>query len=274
MEKSEMQFPLKAVTFAVSLFLSGSVSSQDQLKSATSDSHYRLNRSLSYDLDGIKILVLSASQNASCTKRGNMIWNALEAEGVGVTFVRGKLSKYKLNAFDQLWIFSSSQYDARVLTQRDFQAINQFARSRKGLYLLSDAASEDIIPNIRPPTRRIGYATFEADAIAGELFQAKVHGSYAGQQVLKFTDSAPSHPLLTSVRTLYEGTTISHISCTEQLDVIVSASDSSPLIAVAKSKRLNVVLDCGFTRYHPKSTDDSVQLAINIARYLDRNVQR
>ncbi len=140
--------------------------------------------------------------------------------------------------------------------------------------MLSDASSKDLYPIIHPPTRRIGNGTFEADAIAGEMFQAKVHGCYAGQKTLEFTDSASSHPLLKNVRYLYEGTTVSRISDAEHLDVIVSASDGNPLIAVPKSKSLNIVLDCGHTRYHPKSSDDSIQFALNVARFLTGDLPR
>ena len=69
------------------------------------------------------------------------------------TFVRDQLSNYELNRFDQLWIFSSSQFDARFFTKRDFDAFTLFAKNGKGLYLLSDAAREDTMPLIQPPTR-------------------------------------------------------------------------------------------------------------------------
>ncbi len=69
MDTCEMQFPLKAVMIAVSLFWSGSVSSQDLFKSATSDEHDRLNRSLPHELDGVKILVLSAVKGTHASSR-------------------------------------------------------------------------------------------------------------------------------------------------------------------------------------------------------------
>ena len=180
-----MQFPRRALTIAIVLFLTGSVSSQD--------------------LDGLKILVLSASPTTSSANPRNAIWKGLEAEGVDVTFVRDNLSKYKLDRFDQLWIFGSSQFDARFFTKRDFQAFTQFAKNGRGLYLLSDAAGEFAMPAVRPPARRIGYSTFEANVIAYGLFQANVHGCYEGQQILRLTDSAPSHPLLKNVHYLAEG---------------------------------------------------------------------
>lgn len=259
----------------VSFMLLGSTSAQNLKETtATVSSRYRLEKGLPYNLHGLKILVLSAKSEGSVAKPRKFIWKELEDEGVELTFVKGNLSKYKLKSFDQLWVFSSNRYDARFLTNADFDSIVQFALAGKGLYLLSDAVTEDLIPHITPPGRRIGAGTFESDAIARELFGAKIHGCYRGQQVLQFTAPGPTHPLLAGVSALYEGTTVSHISGVEKLDVIVSASDGSPLIAVPKSQSLKVVLDFGYTRYHPKSSDDSVQLALNVARFLTGSVRR
>ena len=82
----------------VSFTLLGSASAQNLKEpAATVSSSYRLGKNLQYDIDGLKILVLSAAPNRSAARPGNLLWKELEDEGVELTFVKDKLQKYKLN---------------------------------------------------------------------------------------------------------------------------------------------------------------------------------
>jgi len=83
------------------------------------------------------------------------------------------------------------------------------------------------------------------------------------------------HVILTDINCIYEGSTISHISGTDRLEVFLTASDGQALAAVARDKRLRVVVDCGFTRYYCNPPNDfvnrtagTIRYAENIAAYL------
>jgi hypothetical protein len=162
------------------------------------------------------------------------------------------------------------------LTEEDYDAIEAFAKSGKGLCLLAD----------NDPF------TYEANELAKRLFGASVQGNYQGTRIayVKNGQLTPElikkyggdyevdpHPLLTGVNFVYEGITISKPSASDKLDVALKASDGNPVVAVSKAPGLRVVIDCGFTRYcHGPSdrvsfirmTAGTTRLAQNIAAYL------
>jgi hypothetical protein len=163
-----------------------------------------------------------------------------------------------------------------VLDEKAFKAIEEFAKSGKGLCLLADDEP----------------FTSEADELARRLFGARVRGNYIGDKVAtvrgrgltaaeirKFGGQfeVDDHALLTGVNFLFEGITISNVSKSDKLEVAMKASDGQALLAVSKVPGQRVVIDCGFSRYlhgptertsYIHKTPGPVRLAQNIAAYL------
>ncbi len=221
-------------------------------------------------LKGIRILCFSSSTTAAkpAFDRASPIWKALKEEGVTLAFATSSFPRQKLDKFDQLWLFSGPKHEARSLTKSDFDAIVEFVRSDKGLYVLSDN-----FPN-----------TFESNALVKHFFDARVEGNYKGMQTLTFPQSSTAsndkqptsttHPLIAGMTHLAEGITISHISESKRLKTIITASDGKPLVAVSSSESLRVVVDCGYTRffYLPKVNGNlykhRARFARNVAMFL------
>jgi hypothetical protein len=171
------------------------------------------------------------------------------------------------------------------LTAKDYDAIVAFVKSGKGLCLLAD----------NDPF------TAEADVLAHRLFGVHVSGDYLGEKIayvksplvtpdmirkFKGDYEVAEHPLLAGVYFVYEGSTISNVPDSkvpeaDNLDVALRASDGKPVVAVSKVPGLNVVIDCGYTRYCHGTNErtsyilkvpGSVRLAQNIASYLASKV--
>ena len=163
------------------------------------------------------------------------------------------------------------------LNRKDFDAIEKFVRSGRGLCLLAD--NDPFVT--------------EASELGKRLFGVTVSGNYQGTKIAyvkngelrpddikKFGGDyeVPSHPLLTGVNFVYEGITISTTrQWAGKLEVALPASDGNPVVLVSKEPELRVVIDCGFTRYcHGPSdrasfinmTAGTTRLAQNIAAFL------
>jgi hypothetical protein len=163
-----------------------------------------------------------------------------------------------------------------VLDDKALKAIEDFAKSGKGLCLLADDEP----------------FTSEADELAARLFGARVSGNYIADKVATVRGrgltplelrkygaqfQVEDHALLTGVNFLFEGITISNVSKSDKLEVAMKASDGKTLLAVSKVPGQRVVIDCGFTRYchgptertsYIAKTPGTVRLAQNIAAYL------
>ena len=219
---------------------------------------------------GKDILIWFASSAISSPmmtgNRETSIATALRDIGFSVTVKVG--APYPLDEMrraDQLWLVCGI---TPILSDEEYDAIQKFANRGNGLYVVADNSP---------------YLT-EANELAGRMFNTSVTGNYRGDQITAIGRMSPSkqykygasfvnppHVLLTGINFLYEGSTISHIEPSKHLQVVLTASDKTILCAVAKSSRLNVVFDCGFTRYfsqYIQKTAGTVRYVQNIAAYL------
>jgi len=232
----------------------------------------------------------------------NPLWIALKKKGFEVTTRHGPFDPRALGGFAQLWLFSGR---SAGLDEQGYEAVVQFVKKGKGLYLVADNA-----PYLQ-----------DADVLARRLFNAGLAGDYQGGQLVAVRHSeigegdseesrarsqgsprgrqgspSPSspripgrasrieasvshtvadHALLTDINFIFEGMTISHIVDPAQLHVVLTASDGQALAAVARDRRYRVVVDCGFTRYYCNPPQDfvnktagTIRYAENIAAYL------
>jgi hypothetical protein len=204
------------------------------------------------------------------------MWASLRKMGFEVQVEIGKFQSTWLQGIDQFWLFSSGQANYR-LTLADLNAVAQFVRSGKSLYLLADND-----PYV-----------FEANALGKQLFGTSVFGNYPGQKIgyVKERDLTPDliarfkgqyaiqdHLLLKGVNFIYEGITISHFVTTPSLEVVMNASDGQALIGVSRLPGGRMVLDCGFTRYFHEPaggqmdfinrTAGTLRFGENVAAYL------
>jgi hypothetical protein len=163
-----------------------------------------------------------------------------------------------------------------ALDEKSYKAIEDFAKTGKGLCLLADDEP----------------FTAEADELARRLFGGRVGGNYVADKVAvvrgrgltpaevkKFGGQfeVDDHAILTGVNFLFEGITVSHVTASGTLAAALKASDGTTLVAVSKVPGQRVVIDCGFTRYchgptertsYVLKTPGTIRLAQNIAAYL------
>lgn len=212
------------------------------------------------------------------------LWKALKDKGFEVRLRDDKFQPSWLKDADQLWIFSGN---AKILKAPDYTAIEMFVKEGHGLYLMSD--DEPL--------------TVESNILANRLYGASVKGNYHGEKVAVIQGrprpkgeaapkpaadakaknrpifaanrqqeyEVPDHVLLTGLNSLWEGTSISHVTPSAKLEVALRASDGKHLIAVSKVTGQRLVIDCGWTRYYPyliARGAGTVRLAENVAAYL------
>ncbi len=210
----------------------------------------------------------------------------LREMGFEVTVRSSRAPLPPLAGFDQLWVISGgtpSEFGAE-----DVAAVKAFLARGKGVYVLADNTP---------------YTT-EANTIAKGLHGIHMEGDYTGMkmvsvlsqaQVKKLLDDAMAkqdmkklveyrragffngtfyaedHELLTGIREIYEGGTICHPDPSPDLQVILSASNNMPLVAVSKKDSQRMLYDCGWTRlYHEweSHADTSTRWYQNVAAYL------
>ena len=204
----------------------------------------------------------------------NPLWKALGDKGFKVRREFGAFDPDWLKDADQCWLVAGS--DSGTLNADAVAAITKFVDAGKGLCLLAD--NDPFV--------------VEADQLARHLFGARVRGdyeatkiAYVGQRALKREEivkykgdyEVADHPLLAGVNFVYEGITISHIAESDALEVALKASNGKPVVALSKSPKRRVVIDCGFTRYYYhtlpelnfiEKTAGTTRLAQNMAAYL------
>ncbi len=193
----------------------------------------------------------------------------------------------KLEPYDQLWLVSSC-VGGKPFGDADVKRIAAFVKQGKGLYNVMDN-----VPCIH-----------EGAKVGAALHGFTVSGAYDGQQMVNvvsgpemkrliklafdkedygklaeyrragFFDGklyAEDHELLSGIQQIYEGITVCHLSPSEDLEVILRASDNQSLVAVSKKQGEKVVHDCAFTRmFHnwERHASTSTRWYQNVAAYL------
>ncbi|HET6883408.1 MAG TPA: hypothetical protein VFI31_24875 [Pirellulales bacterium] len=228
----------------------------------------------------------------------NPLWSALRQKGLSLQLETGSFNPDWLKKADQFWLFGGRKAG---LGESDVQAIEKFARSGRGLYLVAD--NEPLLA--------------DADTLCQRLFAAGIKGNYKGDQIIairgrgitrddhrgtsdvsskrtgassgkskppelpgrgarvevieKTSHYVEDHPLLTGLNYLYEGWTISHIERSPKMEIVLTASDGQILAATASDRKLLVLVDGGWTRYwtsHVTETAGTLRYAENVAAYL------
>ena len=227
----------------------------------------------------------------------NPLLAMLQRKGFEVQVSRQQFDAESLRKVDQLWFFCgpSSQ-----LTPDDLLAIDAFVKAGKGLYIVADNdplfAEANLIGNrlfgvsVQGNYRgekTVGVrsssnpdADANGDRWVGDNPPKKTSkadilsvrpGRGATIQNFEVSHFVQDHVLLTGIKFIYEGSSISHLTPNDQLETVLVASDGQILASVAKDKRLRVIMDCGFTRYYPQfisETAGTLRYAENVAGYL------
>jgi hypothetical protein len=190
-----------------------------------------------------------------------------------------------LDKYDEAWIVSGtgSTFDAS-----DVEKLRAFLKRGKGVYVLADNT-----PYI-----------FEANVIAGKLYGVHLDGAYYGGQVVhvvppgkvkqmvdealkkgdmqKLADLrragflngklyAEDHELLSGIQEIYEGITVAAQTVSNDLMVILRASDNQNLVSVSRKQGELMVLDGAFTRLYcgwETNAQTSTRWYQNVAAYL------
>lgn len=178
-----------------------------------------------------------------------------------------------LDRYDQCWIVSSG--GSSGFGDEDVKAIRRFLKRGKGVYVLADNA-----PYL-----------YEANQVATALHDVTIQGNYHGEQLVHVAQGeqglsgegkkitgmkggklwAADHELLSGLKAIYEGTSISHLSESPNLYVVLRASNNLPLVSVSKNPEEFIVYDCGFTRMYFKWEENVVSSSRwyqNVAGYL------
>jgi hypothetical protein len=201
------------------------------------------------------------------------VCNVLRAIGFTVDSqaIQGRLPD--LDSYDQCWIVSGTGNTG--FGAEDIKAIRQFVNRGKGVYMLADN-----MPFL-----------YEANQVATALHNVTIQGNYPGEQLIHVTQGqqgnsgagkkitgmkggklwAADHELLSGLKAIYEGTSISHLSESPKLYVVLRASNNLPLVSVSTNPRELIVYDCGFTRMYYKWAENIVSSSRwyqNVAAYL------
>jgi hypothetical protein len=183
----------------------------------------------------------------------------------------GVKSTGSFREYDQIWLISGARSgvkDADI--RRDIRKFKNYVASGNGLYVLAD--NDPFFHH--------------ANMLSQELHKAEIVGSYEGRQMidiygyndqinLEYEDKEKKtfdHELLTGIYSLYEGVTISNISESEQLNIVLRASDGKALVCTSKKEKELIVYDCGFTRLFDKWMVDPYNTRLwirNVATYLN-----
>jgi hypothetical protein len=235
------------------------------------------------EFQGKRLLVWTANEETirRIYPEKNPLWKALKAKGFEVDLREGPFDRTWLYRADQLWVFSS---DSAGMTDADYDEVVRYVKRGKGVYLLADndpfLIEADALAQRLFEARVVGNYTGRAiivtrgremtgddllrygQRVAGRGSRTRAKGRWArpvppgpsrrAEGVAAMNRAAyhgEPHALLTDVHYLYEGISISHLVPSDELDVVVSASDGQALIAVARDPKQRVVIDCGYTRY-------------------------
>jgi len=190
-----------------------------------------------------------------------------------------------LDKYDEAWIVSGtgSTFDASDVTR-----LRAFLKRGKGVYLLADNT-----PYI-----------YEANVAAGSLYGVHLDGGYYGGQVVhvvppgkvkqmvdealkkgdmqKLADLrragflngklyAEDHELLSGIQEIFEGITVAAQTVSNDLTVILRASDNQNLVSVSQRPGELFVLDGAFTRLYcgwEANAQTSTRWYQNVAAYL------
>ena len=175
--------------------------------------------------------------------------------------------------YDQCWIVSSM--GGSGFPSDDIEKIREFLSQGKGVYILADNA-----PYLD-----------EANRICSKLHGATIQGNYVGEQLIHVAEGqqgftgagkkitgikggklwAADHELLSGLKAIYEGITISHLSESPSLHVVLRASNGRPLVSVSTNQNELIVYDCGYTRmFHEweQNVVSSTRWYQNVAAYL------
>ena len=221
--------------------------------------------------EGKTVLVWGSGQGFHFyTREDNPMWIALKDLGFKMNLRLGKFDRTWLEDADIFWLFSSDGGSNRM-SNADMDAVIRFATTHgKGLYLLADNTPY----------------TYEANYIGGRLFDTSFRGNYQAEKIAYVRErnlepkiiskfggqyAVKDHSLLRHVNFFYEGITLSHFKETPRLKTAFYASDNKPLCGISQVPSVNVVVDCGFTRYawggNPTHNSSYVTRAAGTIRY-------
>lgn len=176
---------------------------------------------------------------------------------VGIAEFKAKLAK-----LSQVWIFSSIK---DRLPHDHAEALADACRSGKlALYIAGD----------NDPWHT------EADLLLGLMFPgARMSGNDRGGQKVYVRAASTSGTasgfngaelIFAGITSLYEGDTVSAITCVGELRPVLWGTQRHPVIAVSSASKMRVVVDAGFTRWFPQNFDTAgtERLAVNCAGFL------
>ena len=201
------------------------------------------------------------------------VCSVLSAIGFKVDSQRCQGRLPDLDRYDQCWIVSSG--GSSGFGDEDVKAIRRFLKRGKGVYVLADN-----MPWL-----------YEANQIATALHNVTIQGNYHGEQLIHVAQGeqglsgegkkitglkggklwAADHELLSGLKAIYEGVTISHLSESPRLHVVLRASNNLPLVSISKNPEALMVYDCGYTRMYVKWEENVVSSSRwyqNVAGYL------
>jgi hypothetical protein len=215
----------------------------------------------------------------------NFVPKVLRDMGFTVDIERSPAHLPDLDKYEEAWIVSGtgSTFDAT-----DVAKLRGFLKRGKGVYLLADNT-----PYI-----------YEANVAAGAMYGVHLDGGYYGGQVVhvvapgkvkemvdealkkgdmqKLADLrragflngklyAEDHELLSGIQEIYEGITVAAQTVSNDLMVILRASDNQNLVSVSRKQGERMVIDGAFTRLYcgwETNAQTSTRWYQNVAAYL------
>jgi hypothetical protein len=228
----------------------------------------------------------------------NPLWAAIKKKGFAIEFATGQFDPARLANADQLWVFAGQ---SQGMDEAGIQAVVRFVDSGKGLYAAAD--NEPYLMDANALAQRLFRAQVTGYYDGGKTVAVRRGGMEQGgrktsgksprtsapeESVAAEIPNVPGraarinalnnanhfvadHALLTDIDFIYEGITISHVTPSNQLQTVLTASDGQILAAVAADGKRRVVLDGGWTRYYVEyvtQTAGTIRYAENIAAYL------
>ena len=215
----------------------------------------------------------------------NNVPGLLRKLGFEVDVLKAPAHLPDLSPYDQLWIVSGM---GGTFDESDAVKVERFLAAGKGVYVMADNT-----PYIH-----------EANVIGRHLHQISFDGGYLGEQTISVmtadqikkliadamqkedmdklaeyrragyfngTFYAEDHEILTGIKKLFEGCTISTMTKSPDLEVIIRASDNQSLVAVSTEPGQRIVYDGGFTRLYYRWNEHAEISTLwyrNIAAYL------